>query len=310
LWLASIRAITHEPPSIEDREQTVARRAAGRISILRARSALYLASSALNLACAGLFFAIGDSSRRTTCDSGGCTGPTGSAARIHADVLERSCTLLTCQCLRKTPVPQLTLFDPGERVLADDERGRISYIAGLIDAATAAAWFSELRDAVTWRSERRMMYDREVDVPRLMGHYRLDPPPLSIPAPILQAAAHIVERLAVPFNSVGLNRYRDGRDSVAPHNDHLNELQRGHPIALLSLGATRRMTVRAKEKPARVIHADLEAGSLFVMDYATQIHYTHAIPKTADVVGERISLAFRVKRRNAGATATDAGFYK
>ena len=75
-------------------------------------------------------------------------------------------------------------------------------------------------------------------------------------------------------------------------------------------GATRRMTVRAKEKPPRVIHVDLEPGSLLVMDYATQIHYTHGIPKTAAVVGERISLAFRVKRRKDGETATDAGFYK
>jgi alkylated DNA repair dioxygenase AlkB len=206
-------------------------------------------------------------------------------------------------------VPQLTLFDPGERLLADDERGRITYIPGFIEAATAAAWFAELRDSVTWRSERRMMYDREVDVPRLMGHYRLDPPSASTPSPIRHAAARIVEKLEVPFNSVGLNRYRDGRDSVAPHNDHLNELQEGHPIALLSLGATRRMTVRAKEKPARVIHTELEAGSLFVMGYATQIHYTHAIPKTAEAIGERISLAFRVKRRTAGGAPTDAGFY-
>ena len=205
---------------------------------------------------------------------------------------------------------QLTLFDPGERLLADDERGRITYIPGFIDAVTAAAWFVELRDGVTWRSERRMMYDREVDVPRLMGHYRLDPPSASTPSPILQAAARIVAKLDVPFNSVGLNRYRDGRDSVAPHNDHLNELQEGHPIALLSLGATRRMTVRAKEKPLRVIHADLEAGSLFVMDYATQIHYTHAIPKTAEPVGERISLAFRVKRQKPADAPPAAGFYK
>jgi hypothetical protein len=88
-------------------------------------------------------------------------------------------------------VPQLTLFDPGERLLADDERGRITYIPGFIDAATAAAWFAELRDGVTWRSERRMMYDREVDVPRLMGHYRLDPPSAPTPSSILQAAARI-----------------------------------------------------------------------------------------------------------------------
>ena len=104
-----------------------------------------------------------------------------------------------------------------------------------------------------------------------------------------------VARLQVPFNSVGLNRYRDGRDSVAPHNDHLTELREGFPIALLSLGAPRRMTIRAKAAPRRVIHVDLAPGSLLVMDYATQLHYTHAVPKTRDAVGERISLAFRVK---------------
>ena len=55
---------------------------------------------------------------------------------------------------------------------------------------------------------------------------------------------------------------------------------------------------RTKAKPARVIHEDLQPGSLFVMDYLTQIHYTHAIPKAQHIVGERISLAFRVKRRS------------
>ena len=105
------------------------------------------------------------------------------------------------------------------------------------------------------------------------------------------------ERLEIPFNSVGLNLYRDGRDSVAPHNDHLYEIREGFPIALLSLGSTRRMTIRAKEPPRRVMHLDLEPGSLFVMDYTTQVYYTHAIPKTTAQVGERISLAFRVKRR-------------
>lgn len=205
---------------------------------------------------------------------------------------------------------QLSLFDSGERILVDDERGKITYIPEFIDAATAAEWFTELREAVQWRSERRLMYEREVDVPRLMGHYRLDPPPGSLPSPIREAAARVSDRLDVQFNSVGLNRYRDGRDSVAPHNDHLNELREGYPIALLSLGATRRMTVRAKEKPSRIIHVDLEPGSLFVMDYATQIHYTHAIPKTAEAVGERISLAFRVKRRrDASAGSGDGNGY-
>ena len=99
----------------------------------------------------------------------------------------------------------------------------------------------------------------------------------------------------MPFNTVGLNLYRDGRDSVAPHNDHLNELRKGFPIALLSLGATRRMTIRPKAQPRKPMHVDLQPGSLLVMDYDTQLHYTHGVPKTTEPVGERISLAFRVK---------------
>lgn len=196
---------------------------------------------------------------------------------------------------------QLTLFESNDMVLVDDERGRVSYTPNFVDSATAEAWFAELRTGVDWRSERRMMYDREVDVPRLMASFRLDRPD-PVPPPAIHDAAHrVTERLGVPFNSVGLNLYRDGRDSVAPHNDHLDEIRKGFPIALLSLGATRRMTIRAKEPPKRVMHVDLEPGSLFVMDYATQLHYTHGVPKTAEPVGERISLAFRVRRMRESA---------
>jgi alkylated DNA repair dioxygenase AlkB len=206
-------------------------------------------------------------------------------------------------------MPQLTLFDSSE-LLAGDERGRITYVPRFVEAATAQAWFIELRRDVKWRSERRLMYDREVDVPRLTSHFRLDPPE-SVPAAILDAARRVVDHLDVPFNSVGLNLYRDGRDSVAPHNDHLNEIREGFPIALVSLGATRRMTIRAKAPPRRVIHIDLEPGSLLVMDHATQLHYTHAVPKTTHVVGERISLAFRVKRaQGKPIDGSTIGFYR
>jgi alkylated DNA repair dioxygenase AlkB len=192
-------------------------------------------------------------------------------------------------------VGQLALFDSTDRVLADGERGRITYSPRFVEPALAAEWLAALRTGVSWRSERRQMYDREVDVPRLIGHYRLTSPITTIPAPIVEAAARVTTHLRVPFNSVGLNLYRDGRDSVAPHNDHLYDLREGFPIALLSLGATRRMTIRAKAAPRQSWHVDLEAGSLLVMDYATQQHYTHGVPKTTAVVGERISLAFRVK---------------
>jgi alkylated DNA repair dioxygenase AlkB len=206
---------------------------------------------------------------------------------------------------------QLTLFGASDTVLVDDERGRISYTAAFIDSETAVDWFAQLRSGVDWRSQRRVMYEREVDVPRLMGHFRLDPPPHELPSAILDAARRVRDSLGVPFNSVGLNFYRDGRDSVAPHNDHLYEIREGFPVALLSLGATRRMTVRAKAAPKRVMHIDLEPGSLFVMDYTTQIHYTHAIPKTDAPVGERISLAFRVKPpRSAAPGDGESGVYK
>ena len=191
----------------------------------------------------------------------------------------------------------LPLFDSGETVLADDALGRIVYTPGFVSQPEAEAWFTELREAVPWKAERRQMYDREVDVPRLTGHFRLPPqePPESIPPTILQAAAIVIPRTGVPFNSVGLNFYRDGKDSVAPHNDHLTSIVEGHPIGLLSLGSARRMTIRAKQPPKRVIQVDLAPGSLLMMSYATQLHYTHGIPKTKDPVGERISLAFRVK---------------
>jgi alkylated DNA repair dioxygenase AlkB len=192
-------------------------------------------------------------------------------------------------------VAQPSLFESSDRIVADDERGRITYTPRFINAETAAAWFAGLRTGVSWREMRRHMYDREVDVPRLIGHYRLDSPGDAIPDAILAAAARVTNHLGVPFNAVGLNLYRDGRDSVAPHNDHLYELREGFPIALVSLGATRRMTIRAKTPPRATTHIDLEPGSLFVMDYATQLHYTHGVPKTDEPVGERISLAFRVK---------------
>jgi alkylated DNA repair dioxygenase AlkB len=144
-----------------------------------------------------------------------------------------------------------------------------------------------------------------------MGHFRLDPAPASTPGAILEAARRVSDHLAIPFNSVGLNLYRDGRDSVAPHNDHLNEIRKGFPIALVSLGAVRRMTIRAKEEPRRVFNVDLEPGSLLVMDYSTQLHYTHAVPKTAAPVGERISLALRVKRpREQPAGDAEGGVYR
>ena len=200
---------------------------------------------------------------------------------------------------------QPTLFDAGEIVLTDGEKGRTFYVPRFVDAATAARWFAQLREAVPWRTQRRVMYDREVDVPRMLGHFRLDPPAPSTPVAVLEARQRVSERLQIAFNAVGLNLYRDGRDSVAPHNDHLEELQRGYPIALLSLGSARRMDIRSKHPPRRALHVELEPGSLLMMSWRTQLNYDHGIPKTGARVGARISAAFRRRPEHAR-----GGFYR
>jgi alkylated DNA repair dioxygenase AlkB len=167
------------------------------------------------------------------------------------------------------------------------------YLPGFAAASTARQWFEALREGVAWQSERRRMYDRDVDVPRLVARYRLED--RDLPPTLADAAAHVAATTGTPFNSAGLNLYRDGRDSVAPHNDHLYEIVVGHPIALISLGATRLMTIRSKNKPRRVFDLDLEAGSLLLMSYETQRNYDHGIPKTRAAVGARISVALRVR---------------
>src|SRR5262245_61071733 len=197
---------------------------------------------------------------------------------------------------------QMPLFESSsETVLVDDELGRVAYTPGFVAVDRAEAWFAELRDGVAWQTQRRRMYDRDVDVPRLQAHFSLDEDD-SVPEAIRIAAGKVVAFTGVPFTSAGLNFYRDGRDSVAPHNDHLDEIVHGLPIALLSLGATRRMTIRAKQPPRRVLHVDLAAGSLLVMSYETQLHYTHGIPKTNQSVGPRISVAFRVRPADEAGT--------
>jgi len=198
--------------------------------------------------------------------------------------------------------PDLLGSDPG--LLLDDTSGRIRYLPAVVAADRAQAWFAQLRHGIEWHSERREMYGREVDVPRLTSSFLLNDPALP---PAVRAAADVMLDLTkIDFNSAGLNLYRDRNDSVAPHNDHLEELQRGYPIALLSLGATRRMTIRAKQPPRRVLTVDLEPGSLLLMSWRTQHHYDHAIPKTREVVGARISIAFRRRPEST----TGGGFYR
>ncbi len=184
---------------------------------------------------------------------------------------------------------QLALFESGPHVYVDDETGRIAYYPGVFETEEAARLFGSLMGDAPWSSETMWMYDHMVDVPRLVARYAVEDLP-----PLLNAARQRVEAfLAERFSSVGLNYYRDGRDSVAWHNDHLADMPPQPTIALLSLGATRRMQVRTKRRP-RVVHSiDLDAGSLFVMSGRSQEFWEHTIAKSSRPSDARISVAFR-----------------
>jgi alkylated DNA repair dioxygenase AlkB len=186
---------------------------------------------------------------------------------------------------------QSDLFDAVPLDLVEDAESGIRYLPDVIPQVTAHAWFEQTLDQVTWGNQRRLMYEREVDVPRLMAHFSLDAPDL--PEPLMEAAVQVRAIAGTLFNSVGLNLYRDGNDSVAPHNDKTQGLVQKAPIAILSLGATRRMTIRAKSGKGRTLNVDLHAGSVLLMSYASQFTHNHGIPKMSGVDGPRISLAFR-----------------
>ncbi|CAB3694526.1 alpha-ketoglutarate-dependent dioxygenase AlkB [Paraburkholderia rhynchosiae] len=186
---------------------------------------------------------------------------------------------------------QQGLFAPEPVTLFDDKEGGIRYLPDSVPLDLSQQWFDEALHNIGWSSHQRMMYEREVAVPRLIATFMRES--ADLPAPLGQAFEAVRSLVGAPFNRVGLNFYRDENDSVAPHSDKTAKLLRGQPIAIVSLGASRRMTIRPKKGPGRAVHVELEPGSCLVMSYASQFTHEHGIPKLAQSVGPRISLAFR-----------------
>ncbi|MCW2829523.1 MAG: alpha-ketoglutarate-dependent dioxygenase AlkB [Aeromicrobium sp.] len=155
--------------------------------------------------------------------------------------------------------------------------------------------FLRLEADVPWRAERREMYDRMVDVPRLVCHYGVDD---ELPDPMLTDARerlgdHYAAELGDRFVTAGMCLYRDGRDSVAWHGDRIGR-GRSHDtmVAIVSLGASRRLSLRPRDGGPQTGFA-LGHGDLVVMGGSCQRTYDHAVLKTARPVGPRISIQFR-----------------
>ena len=159
----------------------------------------------------------------------------------------------------------------------------------------SAAVFGALVEGVPWRAEKRQMYDRVVDVPRLLCFYGADE---RLPDPALTAArqalnAHYEAELGEPFQTAGLCLYRDGRDSVAWHGDTIGRGSREDTmVAILSLGAPRAFLLRPRGGGPSLRY-EVGHGDLLVMGGSCQRTWEHAVPKTAQSVGPRLSVQFR-----------------
>ena len=158
------------------------------------------------------------------------------------------------------------------------------------------ALFIELSAAVQWRAERRQMYDRVLDVPRLVSFCDLTAEAAPHPA-IARLRRRLNDiyagELGEPFTTAGFCLYRDGSDSVAWHGDTIGRSSTEDTmVAIVSLGATRVLAMRPKGGGAS-LRFPQHHGDLLVMGGSCQRTWEHAVPKTTAPTGPRISIQFR-----------------
>ncbi|QYJ02682.1 alpha-ketoglutarate-dependent dioxygenase AlkB [Nocardioides panacisoli] len=154
--------------------------------------------------------------------------------------------------------------------------------------------FATLERDVPWRTERRQMYDRVVDVPRLTYTYMIGEP---LPHAGLEDARealsdHYESRLGERFRTAGCCYYRDGRDSVAWHGDTIGRgATHNTMVAIVSIGDPRRLALRPRGG-GDALSVEMGHGDLVVMGGSCQRTWEHAVPKVAGA-GPRISVQFR-----------------
>ena len=195
----------------------------------------------------------------------------------------------------------MDLFDtPGRLTPVPIDDGDLALLAQLPVSVSNAEVFARLLAETPWREESVVVYGKRHLQPRLTAWYgdasytysglRLEPLPWT--ALLLELRAAVEAACGQRFNSVLLNRYRNGRDSMGMHSDDEPELGPEPAIASLSYGATRNFILRHKRNKT-TLRLPLGDGSLLLMSGSLQTNWLHGINKSALPLGERINLTFR-----------------
>ena len=189
-------------------------------------------------------------------------------------------------------------------------RPPVRHLARWASLADADRWLARLLAEVPWKQEHITVFGRRHPMPRL-SCWMADPgceyryaDLQNVIEPWSPAAGEIRERLRAElgcaFNSLLLNLYRDGHDSMGWHADDEPELEPQAPIASLSLGAARTFRMRPRGRPAdSKVAYELRHGDLLVMDPPTQLNWQHELPRRLRVSEARVNLTFRVVRLEA-----------
>ena len=166
----------------------------------------------------------------------------------------------------------------------------------------SAILYNRLLNETLWQQEPIQIFGKMVMQPRLTACYgeksvaysgiSMQPHPWT--DLLLDIRRRVEERAQVQFNSVLLNYYRDGNDSMGWHRDNERELGTQPVIASLSFGATRKFRLRQYKKEGSPVSIDLLSGSLLLMRGETQHVWEHQVPKTSKPVGGRVNMTFRV----------------
>jgi len=163
--------------------------------------------------------------------------------------------------------------------------------------------FKNLKNTIDWKQEGMKIYGKKVLFPRLTAWYGVNDAtytysgitniPLPWTSQLLSIKERIEDKTKSQFNSVLLNYYRNGNDSMGWHSDDEKELGVNPIIASLSFGASRKFQFKHKTKKELNLNTLLTNGSLLMMSGQTQNNWLHQVPKSKKVLGERINLTFR-----------------